>query len=261
MSAAENGWTPQVVQGGDDALNNGGVADRQQFEQAATGEGFHPVVISEDVTLRSKADVVDFVRGRTRRVDFTDVIQHGRADPDYSLVFGERSINVGDDLTSRAAVAKRLGPHGIPLGHFTPKAWGEVYMCLVTLGYANVEDHDDGAEEAREWLAAYYGERGGHNKTVSIVGERAPFTSEGLHYLNRNHFVQWVQRSMAKVPADDIKRRLDRLGFTNAGMVNVSGEALERGRPVTARASNRYYVGPRNLLLPGRQNIPSEQED
>lgn len=234
MSAAEH---LSVIDGGDPALTGPGIADKNAAEGGAP-----PLVINNKV-LSNRDDYLNHLRGVFDRADFTTVIQHGRVDPDYSLVFGGTTVNVGDDLEARSAITRKLAAEGIDIDYYAPKAWAVARRCMTRL--AEIVDGDDGADEAMEWLAVYFEQRA-DEFGVRAVKNRSPHRRDGRLFLNVSDFTTFVGRALGqKITGAEVRRRLRRLGFDKApyadGMVSV--------RESSATASNRYLTSPDGFKL------------
>jgi hypothetical protein len=224
----------------------------QSLQQARTD----PPIRIGNRELTTDDEYRAYVREQLDRPDFTGVIQHGRVDPDYSLVFkGTGPVNVGAGLRNLPRITEALDAVGIDVDYTPPKTWAIVARCLVRL--ADVHEGDDGAEQTLEWLAIYFHEQALDEMTFAAVERRAPYRHHGRHWLSRTTFAQWVNRSQGeKISGAELNRRLHRIGFEKApyadGLVSIREGAV--------KVSNRYYVGPADLKLPGRQAITPDEE-
>jgi hypothetical protein len=193
--------------------------------------------------IADAGEALAYVRKRLQHDGFAKVVQHGTHDPAYSLVFAEEgAVPVGDDLGNVKAVRKALNAVGIHTPVFSPSKWGVVERCLVAL--REVDDEDPGAEEAREWLQRYVGERlmGAAGPTADTVMARDPFYGEdGRLYLSATGLTRFVARSIGvKVTTAELRRRLTRLGFDKAPYAGGQVSVRDGDRIV----KNRYLASP-----------------
>lgn len=217
------------------------LADKMREREKSKWRTFSIVVGDQTTTIASKQDALKHAKGKIGE-DLERVIQHGAEMPEYSLVFENiGAILVGGDLGNAPAVRRALDAKGVHTAYFTPARWGPVHRCLV--GLAEVETHDDGAEEVAEWIEVYFDRMAARERGFEAVRDRLPHPHhDGRIYISVTAFAEWLSRAGGqRITTVELRRRLRRLGFDRVppkGQISIRPD--DGGDPV----SQRYWCSP-----------------